>query len=156
MNLELKCEKRAERLVNQLEESVNLCGAHFLAFYDAFKLYGDSIPEIGCGTNEMGFKVKMEGFNIFQYLPEGFGEPSIVRQKEKDKYERAMLRKNAALNAIERERLRRDLDEAEKERRRLWEIANAQLARDEEEKSFDVKLIVLAALGIYKQFVYFS
>jgi hypothetical protein len=144
--LKLKCERRAEKLIGQLEESVHLCGAHFLSFYDALRLYGDKtagISQIGCGTNEMGFKLNLDGMDWLHYLPEGMGELSTVKQKESDKYERAMQRKNAALNAIERERLRRDLDEEEREKRRLWEIANAQLARDEEEKGLFEELYSL-------------
>jgi hypothetical protein len=146
--LKLKCERRAEKLIRQLEESVHLCGAHFLAFYDALRLYGDKtagggISQFGCGTNEMGLKVNLDGMDWLQYLPEGLGEQCAVKQKESEKYERAMQRKNAALNAIERERLRRDLDEEEREKRRLWEIANAQLARDEEEKTLFEELYSL-------------
>jgi len=131
----INCEKRAASLSAQLEDSVHLCGAHFLAFYDAFRLYGDGIHQIGFGTNESGIKISMTGVDFVPFLPPGLGELSVARQKAKDKYERAMNRKNAAMNAIERERLRRELDEEEKERRRQWEAANVQLVRDEEEKT---------------------
>jgi hypothetical protein len=138
--LKLKCERRAEKLLTQLEESVHLCGAHFLSFYDALRLYGEKgegggIAQFGCGTAEMSLKINLIGMDWLEFLPEGLGEACAVRQKENEKIERAMQRKNAALSAIERERLRRDLDEEEREKRRLWEIANAQLARDEEEKT---------------------
>jgi hypothetical protein len=148
--LKLKCERRAEKLMRQLEESVHLCGAHFLSFYDALRLYGEGsagaggggggagaggLVQFGCGSAELCLKINLMGMNWFEFLPEGLGEACAVKQKENEKIERAMQRKNAALNAIERERLRRDLDEEEREKRRLWEIANAQLARDEEEKT---------------------
>lgn len=130
----VKCEQRAMFLAKQLEDSVHLCGAHFVAFYDAFRLYGGGIRQIGGGTLELGFNIHFSGIEFVHFLPPGLGEASAARQKAQDKYERAMQRKNAAMNAIERERLRRDLDEEEKARRREWELANVQLARDEEEK----------------------
>jgi hypothetical protein len=131
----VKCEQRAMFLSAQLEESVQLCGAHFVAFYDAFRLYGAGIRQIGGGTIEVGFSARLTGVEFMHFLPPGLGEASAARQKAQDKYERAMQRKNAAMNAIERERLRRDLDEEEKAKRRQWELANVQIVRDEEEKT---------------------
>ena len=130
----VKCEQRAAFLAAQLEDSVHLCGAHFLSFYDAFRLYGGGVSQVGGGTLEIDFKVRLTGTEFVHFLPPGLGEASAARQRGRDKYERAMQRKNAAMNAIERERLRRDLDEEAKARRREWELANVQLARDEEEK----------------------
>ncbi|CAE7773289.1 unnamed protein product, partial [Symbiodinium microadriaticum] len=112
----LKCEQRATFLAAQLEESVQLCGAHFVAFYDAFRLYGGGLRQFGVGTLEIDFKVRLSGIEFMHFLPQGFGEASAARQKAHDK-------------------LRRDLDEEAKARRREWELANVQLARDEEEKT---------------------
>jgi hypothetical protein len=137
--IKTQCERRAFKLSAQLEESVHLCSAHFIAFYDAFRLYGAGIDQIGMGTAESGLKVQVDGISWLHYLPPGLGEPSAARQTANDKYERAMRRKNAAMNAIERERLRRELDEEAREKRRQWETANQQLFRDEEEKKMFVE-----------------
>ena len=63
------------------------------------------------------------------------GEPALRSGMKKEKYERARQRKNAAVSAIEREKLRRELDDEEREKRRKNEIANAQKIRDDEEKT---------------------
>jgi hypothetical protein len=129
------CEKKALQLTDELENNIHICGAHIIAFYDSVRLFGSGISNIGFGTSELSFNMNLKGISLNEYLPPGEGEPSLIFEKKTEKINRAMLRKQAALDAIERERLRRDLTEEEKEKRRLWEAANVQQARDEEEKS---------------------
>jgi hypothetical protein len=128
-------ESRATELSNQLETSVNLAASHFLSFYDAFRLYGDGISQIGYGGNNYCAKLHTKGIDWMEFLPPGMGEPAQRSALKKEKYERARQRKNAAVSAIEREKLRRELDDEERENRRKHEIAHAQRIRDDEEKT---------------------
>lgn len=127
-------EQRASDLAVQLETSVNQAASHFLSFYDAFRLYGDGISQVGYGGNSFSAKLHTSGIDWVGFLPAAMGEPALRSALKKEKYERARQRKNAAVSAIEREKLRRELDEEERNSRRKNEIANAQKIRDEEEK----------------------
>ena len=133
--LKHRYESRANELSHELEISVSLAASHFLAFYDAFRLYGVDVSQIGYGGNCFGMKTQGTGFDIFDLLPPGMGEIALRSGQKRDKYERSKQRKNAAINAIEREKLRRELDDEEREKRRKFEIANAQRIRDDEEKT---------------------
>ena len=133
--LKQRYEHRASELSNQLETSVNLSASHFLSFYDALRLYGDGISQVGYGGNNFGMKLHTTGIDWINFLPPGMGEPALRTGLKKEKYERARQRKNAAISAIEREKLRRELDDEERERRRKNDIANAQKIRDDEEKT---------------------
>lgn len=128
-------EQRARDAMDKLELCVQLSSAHFVAFYDAFRMYGSGLRTVCFGTKELSAKLNLTGVSFSDLLPAGKGELSVIQQILHDKMTRAVARKTAALKAIERERMRRDLDAVERERRRKWEQENAQLLRDEEEKS---------------------
>ena len=128
-------ENRAAELTVQLENSITLASSHFVAFYDAFRLYGKGISQVGFGGNSFGAKFQPQGIDWVHFLPPGMGEPAVHTHLKQEKYERARRRKNAAVSAIEREKLRRELDDEEREKRRQFEISNAQGIRDEEEKN---------------------
>ena len=117
----------------KIEESKQLACAHFCSAYDAVRIYTDGIGSIGWGTKEFYVKSSFHGADISQFLPKGYGEASIPRQKRDDKIERAHQRKKAAFAAIEREKLRRNGDSEENQERKAAKQAAVAAKRSKEE-----------------------
>jgi hypothetical protein len=98
-------EKTVDILRKQMAENKKLLGAHMVSFYDSFRLYSTGIATIGCGTKEVCFRGSTIGFDFSQFLPVAAGEKCLVRQLREEKIKRATKRKNAALAAMDRERM---------------------------------------------------
>ena len=107
--------KRIDELMKTREENEKLFAAHSCAFYDAFRLFSDGVSNCGFGSKDFCVRGATEGVDWATLLPAGLGELSPVKQAAADKMQRAKERKAAALAALERERLRRNMTEEEKE-----------------------------------------
>ena len=130
---------------------MQLLGAHWLALYDALRLCGVGVSTIGAGTAEAQLRVLLRGLDWCRYLPPGLGEACSVRRRGEEKLARAADRRKEALAALERERLRREITEEDKERMRRDKVAAAQRERDEEERlAQDAASLVL---GEYREAV---
>jgi Ca2+-binding EF-hand superfamily protein len=116
-----------------MKENENLIAAHSCAFYDAFRIFTIGISNVGFGTRDFCARSYLEGFDIAQYLPLGLGELAPARQQQLEREERANQRKASALAALEREKLRRNMTEEEKEklRQELYAAQLKQWAREE-------------------------
>ncbi len=127
-------EKEAEFLSRKIQDDVNISCAHFISFYDSFRLFGRGLSHLGVGTSQCSARVIVSGDDWTSALPAGQGEPSVLRHREAEKAKRALVRKNAALGALERERLRRDADSEEARLKREARLADTQGAFDDEEQ----------------------
>ena len=131
---------------DKIEESKQLCCAHALSAYDAIRLYTDSITSFGWGTREVSAHFHAEGLNVIKHLPMGMGEVSKPKQDQIDKLDRVAKRRAAAIAAIEREKLRRDVGgEGEAAKRKAEKAAAVAKKRLEEENN----LFVEAKEGLY-------
>lgn len=128
-------EKELVALIQKLNGSVKLFTAHATAYYDAFRLYGDSVDYIGLGTKECGLKVSLKGLDFMSFLPPAMGEASISNRLKQEKLQRSIRRKNGALAAMEREKLRRNMDAKTREKLRLQQEEKKRKARILEEQT---------------------
>jgi hypothetical protein len=119
-------------------------GCHGLALYDAIRLYVKSILSAGVGGDDFSIQIDTKGLDFVGFLPKGMGEACSVRMAHEEKLNRANQRRQEALAALERERLRREVSEEEKARLRREKIEAVQLERDLEEKQlFDMAYLAL-------------
>jgi len=117
-----------------MKENIKLNAAHACAFYDAVSMYAKGINTFGWGTQHYGIRGTLIGFDFIQFLlPAALGERSKIKELKEEKVRRANQRKNAALAALEREKNRRNLDPAEKERLAQEKAQLLALKREKEE-----------------------
>jgi hypothetical protein len=126
-------EKKAVALATELERCRKLSAVHFIACYDAVRLYSSGVSVLGTGTREFCFRVSLRGLDFSWMLPRGFGEPSPKRKREEDKANREAERHHAAASAIEREKKRRATTPEEREILQLESNELSQPQRDAEE-----------------------
>lgn len=159
-------EKTVDVLRRQMAENKKLLGAHMIAFYDSFRLYATGIATIGCGTKEVCLRGSTIGFDFSQFLPLATGERCLVRQLREEKIKRATQRKNAALAAMDRERMRRNMtaedieemkkakalamaDERNLEEKNIYESGYSLLTFAREERKSNKE--ILAMLGVFEK-----
>eukprot|EP01038_Epipyxis_sp_PR26KG_P010543 gene10543-14165_t len=110
-----------------------LQNAHTCAAYDSIRLFTIEILSVGMGTKEFNANILLKGFEYNDFLPKGNGEYNIFKQEYLDKIERSKYRKSAALAALEREKLRRNMTEEEKEALRLEKELQIRKQNEHEE-----------------------
>lgn len=138
------CEAEAEDVTQMTSKAIQLLGCHSLAFYDALRMYGVGLGAIGGGNEDMCVQALAKGLDFVRYLPRGHGEPGAWKQKQADKVARAARRREEALAALERERMRRETSAEEIERLRKLKEDAVQRERDEDEKRlFDTAYLAL-------------
>lgn len=108
------CYDKLERCAAVMRENEQLLAAHTCALYDAVRLISTGMPMGGLGSKDFNMSLSTKNFDWPHLLPRGIGEFSPVKQEYLDKLERANVRKAAALAALERERLRRNMTDEEK------------------------------------------
>ena len=133
MMLRVKFEARAVEMIKKVEEEKQNCSAHAAALYDGLRRCASGVRHIGCGTKDLTAKSKLVGLDFFSFLPKGVGEAAIPRQLREDKLRRATQRKEAAFNALEREKMRKDKNGPERAAARQKKAEAAQAKRKEEE-----------------------
>jgi hypothetical protein len=97
-------------------------------------LHVTGVSSVGCGTAELSLRLTSSGFDFADLLPAGAGELSRNTKLREDKAARAAERAQAALDALERERLRRAQEKEDKDRLRQQRELEQQLRQDEEER----------------------
>jgi hypothetical protein len=114
----------------------------FLMMYDAIRLFTTDLSAIGIGTKD--FTTRLYSNNLFtentsnqllSLLPKGLGELSPIEEYKKKKLTRFINRKMKALAAIERERIRRNMTEEDKEQLRLEKLQSQKKEFILEEKT---------------------
>lgn len=119
-----------------MKENVKLNAAHACSFYDAVSMYAKGVSTFGWGTQHHCIRATFTGLDFVQFLlPPALGERSKIKEMKEEKLRRANQRKNAALAALEREKNRRNLDPAEKERLAQEKAHLLALKREKEEVS---------------------
>ncbi len=131
LDVSMRAAKKREQLLAEIEEIVQLMEsqqasmrAHICATYDAVRMFTVGVSSFGMGTRSLCVRGATKGCNwIPEVLPSALGERSGSRQEAVDKAERASKRRVAALAALEREKLRRNMTDEEKEKLRLEKLA---------------------------------
>lgn len=106
-----------------------------MALYDVVRWLEVFTPFLGMGTAEVNLRIGLKGLQFAQFLPPAMGEPTIFKQAIQEKIERTERRRQEAFAALERERLRRELTDDERERLRLEKIAEMIRERDMQERA---------------------
>lgn len=119
-----KCLTEIARLEQAIQEEEVNQQAHICAAYDAIRMFTRSISNFGCGTMDLTVRGATTGCDWVPYvLPRAMGEKSAAKQRVVEKQERANKRRVAALAALEREKLRRNMTDEEKEALRQEKLA---------------------------------
>lgn len=138
MALRVRTESKAAEMMRKVEDEKQHCCAHALALYDGIRRCVLGVRHLGCGTKDLTIKAKVSGLDWARYLPKGVGEAAIPRQMREDKMRRAIQRKQAAFNALERDRARKDKSGPDRALRKEQKAAQLLLKRREEEaRMFD-------------------
>ena len=127
-----------------IKERQKLALVHFIACYDAFRMYAVGIGSVGVGTKEFMIRINCSGFNFTDFLPKAYGEPCIVKERQQEKNNRSIARKETALNALANEKRKTTTDPVELEKIKKLKEEELRKKRDEEE----IKLLNDALRGM--------
>ncbi len=116
-----------------IKERQKLALVHLIAGYDAFRMYAVGIGSIGIGGKELTARICCNGFNFTDFLPKAFGEPCIVKERQQEKYNRSISRKETALNALANEKRKTTTDPVELEKIRILKEEEMKKKRNDEE-----------------------
>jgi hypothetical protein len=101
---------KLESIESQLQEQEKSLIEHSVMIYDILRQFTTGISSCGWGTKDICLRGFTEGMNIFPTMcMPGCGELSFMHERAQAKKERFEQRKQFALAAIERERLRRTM-----------------------------------------------
>lgn len=128
-----------EKVVAMQDRVDSLLPVHLLAAYDALRLFGKGVGNAGMGTKDLNIRSTLVGVDIFQHLPRGMGEANHIEQLLVEKQRRFDLRRQAAMAAVERERLRRAMTEEDLERIRLENLRIERLQAEVQDKALFVE-----------------
>lgn len=126
-------EKEAAAVRLKIEENKRQCAIHACVLYDAMRMYGAGCRAVGWGTREASLRAGVHGLDFTPFMPPAMGEVAFARRVKEEKLRRAAQRKNAALAAMQRERMRRNVDEVEKARMLREKAAQMKKQMEEEE-----------------------
>ncbi len=116
-----------------IKERQKLALVHFIACYDAFRMYAVGIGSVGVGTKEFMVRINCSGFNFTDLLPKALGEPCLMKERQQEKYNRSIARKETVLNALANEKRKTTTDPIELEKIKKLKEEELRKKRDEEE-----------------------
>lgn len=103
-------EERLESVTAQIQAQEASLLEHSLAAYDILRQFTTGVSSFGWGTQDICLRGTMEGMPLISHLAmPGCGEASFLHEQEHAKKERFERRKQLAMAAVERERLRRTM-----------------------------------------------
>lgn len=127
-------EKTLQEVLHILDEQDKQLPAHLLAAYDALRMFGKAISSVGLGSKDITLRLNIDGFDSLQHLPAGMGEVNDVQHLNEEKEERYAHRRQAAMAAIERERLRRAMTDEDYERIKQEKLRKERLFYEAQDK----------------------
>ncbi|RYH28599.1 hypothetical protein EON65_11580 [archaeon] len=127
-------EKTLQEVLHILDEQDKQQPAHLLAAYDAMRMFGKAISSVGLGSKDITMRLNVDGVNALQLLPAGLGEANDIQRLNEEKNERYAHRRQAALAAIERERLRRAMTDEDYERIKQEKLRKERLFYEAQDK----------------------
>ncbi len=122
------------KIVDLQEEADVQLPVYILAAYDACRMFGKGICNLGVGSKDFCVQSVLAGVDFMEYLPVGMGEENHIQRLLAEKRQRFELRRQAALAAIERERLRRAMTEDDLDRIRQEKLRKERLIYESQDK----------------------